>query len=234
MYNNAKITRRRLNGGRFRVMIDVLYEDEDVLAVNKPEGLVAVPERRRQEQSLIEALSTQRGEKLYIVHRIDRETSGVIVFARNAEAHRQLNRQFETRSVEKVYLALVQGVIADDRGEIDRPLRQFGSGRMGIDDHRGKASVTEFRVLERLPAFTLVDVRPRTGRRHQIRVHLYSIGHCVVGDPLYGEQAVQRSYPRLMLHARRLSLHLPSGKRLMIEAPIPESFSRVVQMARKE
>jgi tRNA pseudouridine32 synthase/23S rRNA pseudouridine746 synthase len=215
-------------------MIDVLYEDEDILAVNKPEGLVAVPERRRVEQSLIEMLSTQRAEKLYIVHRIDRETSGVIVFARNAEAHRQLNRQFETRSVEKVYLALVHGIIRDDQGEIDKPLRQFGSGRVGVDDQRGKASVTEFRVLDRLPAFTLLEVRPRTGRRHQIRVHLYSIGHSVVGDPLYGEQAVQRSYPRLMLHARRLSLHLPSGQRLTLEAPIPESFSRVVQTAHLE
>lgn len=215
-------------------MIDVLYEDEDILAVNKPEGLVAVPERRRVEQSLIEMLSTQRAEKLYIVHRIDRETSGVIVFARNAEAHRQLNRQFETRSVEKVYLALVHGIIRDDQGEIDKPLRQFGSGRVGVDDQRGKASVTEFRVLDRLPAFTLLEVRPRTGRRHQIRVHLYSIGHPVLGDPLYGDKAVQSSYPRLMLHARRLSLHLPSGQRLTLEAPIPESFSRVVQTAHLE
>lgn len=215
-------------------MIDVLYEDEDILAVNKPEGAVVVPERRRQEQSLFEMLSARRAQKLYIVHRIDRETSGVTVFARNAEAHRQLNRQFETRSVEKVYLALVHGAIADDRGEIDRPLRQYGSGRVGIDDQRGKASATEFRVLERLPVFTLVEVRPHTGRRHQIRVHLYSIGHSVVGDPLYGEQAVQRCYARLMLHARKLSLHLPSGKRLTIEAPVPESFSRVVQMARTQ
>jgi len=215
-------------------MIDVLYEDEDILAVNKPERLVAVPERRPLEQSLIEVLSAQRAEKLYIVHRIDRETSGVIVFARNAEAHRQLNRQFETRSVEKVYLALVHGVLCDDWGEIDKPLRQFGSGRVGIDDQRGKASVTEFHVLERLPVLTLVEVRPHTGRRHQIRVHLYSIGHSVVGDPLYGEQTVQHSYPRLMLHAHKLSLHLPSGKRLTIGAAIPESFSRVVQMARRE
>jgi tRNA pseudouridine32 synthase/23S rRNA pseudouridine746 synthase len=213
-------------------MIDVLYEDEDILAVNKPERMVAVPERRRLEQSLIEMLSAQRAERLYIVHRIDRETSGVIVFARNAEAHRQLNRQFETRSVEKVYLAMVHGIVNEDRGEIDKPLRQFGSGRVGIDDQRGKASVTEFCVLERLKAFTLLDVRPHTGRRHQIRVHLYSLGYPIVGDPLYGEQAVQRSYPRLMLHARRLSLHLPSGTRLTIEAPVPESFSRVVQTAR--
>jgi RluA family pseudouridine synthase len=215
-------------------MIDILYEDKDVLVVDKPEGLVAVPERRRLEPSLIEILSAQRAEKLYIVHRIDRETSGVIVIARNAEAHRQLNRQFETRSVEKMYLALVHGAISDDRGEIDKPLREFGSGRVAVDDQRGKASVTEFHVLERLEAFTLLDVRPHTGRRHQIRVHLYSIGHPVLGDPLYGDKAVQSSYPRLMLHARRLSLHLPSGQRLTLEAPVPESFTRVLQVARGE
>jgi len=97
-------------------MIDILYEDKDILAINKPEGLVAVPERRRLDQSLFEMLCAEQGERLYIVHRIDRETSGVIVFARNAEAHRQLNRQLETRSVEKVYLALVHGVISDARG----------------------------------------------------------------------------------------------------------------------
>ncbi|MBN1509704.1 MAG: RluA family pseudouridine synthase [Sedimentisphaerales bacterium] len=215
-------------------MLEVLYEDNDIVAVNKPEGLVAVPERRRQSPSLFERLCAERGERLYIVHRIDRETSGVVVFARNAEAHRRLNCQFETRSVEKVYLALVHGIIGDDRGEIDRPLRQFGSGRVGVDDQRGKSSVTELRVLERLKAFTLLDVRPHTGRRHQIRVHLYSIGHPVVGDPLYGEQIVQCSFPRLMLHAYELSLHLPSGKRLTVEAPVPESFSRIVQTARRQ
>ena len=212
-------------------MTDILYEDDDLVAVNKPEGLVAVPDRRRVESSLIEMLSAQRGEKLFIVHRIDRETSGVIVFARNAETHRQLNQQFETRSVEKMYLALVHGVIRDDRGEIDKPLRQFGSGRVAVDDQRGKASVTEFRVLERFEAFTLLDVRPHTGRRHQIRVHLYSIGHPIVGDPLYGDKNLQSSYPRLMLHAHRLSLHLPSGQRLTLEAPIPESFQEVLKTA---
>jgi RluA family pseudouridine synthase len=209
-------------------MIDVLYEDEDILAVNKPEGLVAVPERRRLDQSLLEMLCAERGEKPYIVHRIDRETSGVIVFARNAEAHRRLNRQFETRSVEKVYLALVHGIFSDDQGEIDKPLRQFGSGRVAFDAQCGKASVTEFRVLERMGAFTLVEVRPHTGRRHQIRVHFYSIGHPIVGDPLYGDKAIQSRYPRLMLHARRLTLDQPPGKRLTLEAAVPQSFQSVL------
>jgi tRNA pseudouridine32 synthase/23S rRNA pseudouridine746 synthase len=209
-------------------MVAILYEDDDLLAIDKPEGLVAVPDRRGRGDSLFETLCAERGEKLYIVHRIDRETSGVIVFARNVGTHRRLNRQFETRSVEKVYLALAYGDIGEDQGQIDKPLRQFGSGRIGVDDRHGKPSSTEFRVLQRLEGFTLVEARPRTGRRHQIRVHLYGIGHPIVGDPLYGDRGVQRFYPRLMLHARRLTLDYPPGRRLTLEAPIPESFDRVL------
>lgn len=214
-------------------MMDVLYEDDDIVAIDKPEGLAAVPQRRPDGQSLFERLSARRAERLYIVHRIDRETSGVIVFARNARTHRRLNEQFEKRIVSKTYLALVHGVIADDQGEIDRPLRQFGSGRVAVDPERGKLSTTEFRVLQRLGAFTLVEAYPQTGRRHQIRVHFYSIGHPLVGDPLYGDQAVQRGWPRLMLHARRLTLDHPPGGRLTIEAPVPSSFTRALQTADK-
>ncbi len=204
--------------------IPVLYEDEDILAVDKPEGLAAIPERYGQGGSLFELLCAERREKLYIVHRIDKETSGLILFARNPKAHRRLNRQFETRAVEKLYLALVQGVIAEDGGTIDRPLRQFGSGRVAVDPERGKSSTTEFRVLDRFRSHTLVEARPRTGRRHQIRVHLYHIGHPIAGDPLYGDQAARQGFSRLMLHAWRSSLILPSDRRLTLEAPIPLSF----------
>jgi RluA family pseudouridine synthase len=206
-------------------MIPVLFENEDVVIVDKPEGLASIPERKPQGESLVELLSAERGEKLYTVHRLDKETSGVIVFARNAEAHRWLNRQFERRLVEKTYLALVHGVVTEDAGTIDEPLRQFGSGRIGVDRERGKASVTAFAVLERYEAFTLVDARPRTGRRHQIRVHLYHLGHPVAGDPLYGDPAMQKEIPRLMLHARRIALALPSGTDLVVEAPVPQSFA---------
>lgn len=242
-------------------MTDILYEDDDIVAVDKPEGLAAIPERRPQGTSLFEMLCAERAERLYIVHRIDKETSGVIVFARNADAHRRLSRQFESRQVEKVYLALVYGVIAEDSGRIDKPLRQFGSGRIGVDPVRGKPSLTEFRVLQRLqparvarpswpcasspdqgrdalatpgevvspPAgFTLLEVRPHTGRRHQIRVHLYSLGHPIVGDPLYGDKAFQEPYSRLMLHAWKLAISLHSGAFLPLETPIPPSFEAVL------
>ena len=211
--------------------ISLLYEDDDILAVDKPEGLAAIPERHRGGRSLFELLCAERREKLYIVHRIDKETSGLIVLARNAEAHRRLNRLFETRAVDKTYLALVQGVITADSGTIDRPLRQFGSGRVAVDLERGKPSVTEFCVVDCFRSHTLVEARPRTGRRHQIRVHLYSLGHPIAGDPLYGDQATRQGFGRLMLHAWRLELPLLSGQSLTLEAPIPQSFQAGLRSA---
>lgn len=206
-------------------MISILFEDADVVAVDKPEGLAAIPERRPQGDSLLEALQAQREEKLFIVHRIDKDTSGVIVFARNAQTHRFLNQQFEARQVEKIYLALVHGVVVDDKGTVDQPLRQFGSGRVAVDAQRGKPSITDFCVLERFELHTRVEAHPRTGRRHQIRVHLYHLGHPIAGDPLYGDSAQRGDFPRLMLHARKIAFQLPSGADLTVEAPIPGSFT---------
>ena len=215
-------------------MISILFEDADIVAVDKPEALAAIPERRPQGDSLLERLQAQRDERLFIVHRIDKDTSGVILFARNAESHRFINRQFERREVNKTYLALVHGVVGEDAGTIDRPLRQFGSGRVAVDPQRGKPSVTDFRVVERFGSHTLIEAHPRTGRRHQIRVHLYHLGHPIVGDPLYGDQARQRDFPRLMLHAQRLTLQLPSGVDLTVAAPIPESFQALLEETTKE
>jgi tRNA pseudouridine32 synthase/23S rRNA pseudouridine746 synthase len=205
-------------------MVPVLYEDDNLIAVDKPEGLAAVPLRHPDGQSLLEVLAVERNEKLYIVHRIDRDTSGLILFARNEHAHRWLNRQFETRNVSKIYLAVVHGVIEEDAGSIDKPLRRFGSGRVAVNFERGKPSLTEFRVVGRSDAFTLVEASPHTGRQHQIRVHFYSIGHPVAGDPLYGDATLRASTARLMLHAWRLTLPLPDGRSLSLEAPVPESF----------
>jgi tRNA pseudouridine32 synthase/23S rRNA pseudouridine746 synthase len=208
-------------------MVSIVLENDNLIAVNKPEGMAAVPLRKPDGQSLFELLCAQRHEKLYVVHRIDRDTSGLIVLARNAQAHRWLNRQFETRSVEKTYLAVVHGSMEADQGSIDKPLRRFGSGRVGVDCERGKPSLTEFRVLARCPSFTLVQAQPRSGRQHQIRVHFYSIGHPVAGDPLYGDTNLQSGITRLMLHAWRLTLQTPDNLRHSLEAPVPESFKAV-------
>lgn len=207
----------------------LLLETADLLAVDKPEGVTSIPGRGADEVCLLTELSVRYPEKLYVVHRLDKDVSGVILFARHAEAHRHLNAQFSRRSVRKTYVALVHGVVADEHRVIDVPLRAFGSGRMGIDEQRGKPSTTTLHVTERLADATLVTLHPLTGRRHQLRVHAYGIGHPIVGDPRYGDPAVQQGYPRLMLHARSITVRLLSGDSLTVEAPVPASFQAVVE-----
>jgi tRNA pseudouridine32 synthase/23S rRNA pseudouridine746 synthase len=209
----------------------VLYEDADVLAVDKPEGIVSVSEAGK--GGLPELLKPVFPGKLFPVHRLDREVSGVILFAKNAAAHRHLNMEFDRRAVRKTYLALVHGLPARERGTIDSPIREFGSGRMGVDPERGKPSSTEFERVEKLEGTTLLKAFPATGRRHQIRVHLFSIGHPVVGDLRYGDRSVQGRFPRLMLHALAVEFRSPGGKDLRIEAPVPATFSSVLESARR-
>ncbi len=213
-------------------MIQILFENEDVLAVNKPEGLASVPEGTKGKECLLSLLASAFPGELYVVHRLDKEVSGVILFAKNAAAHRYLNDQFSNRDIRKTYVALTHGVIRETGGIINKPLRQFGSGRVGVDLQRGRSCITEFQVAERFGAYTLVKAYPCTGRRHQIRVHLYSIGHPIVGDLRYGDKKVQCMFPRLMLHAQRIAFPLPTGKKVTIEAPIPESFQTVIESVR--
>ncbi|MBE0712540.1 MAG: RluA family pseudouridine synthase [Candidatus Aminicenantes bacterium] len=212
-------------------MIGVLFENADYLAVDKPEGIVSIAEAGR--GGLPELLKDVFAGRLYPVHRLDREASGVIVYAKNADAHRQLNGQFDRREVRKTYLALVLGATGPASGLINAPIREFGSGRMGVDARRGKPSSTDWKVAERLDGATLVRVYPATGRRHQIRVHLYHIGHPILGDLKYGDPTIQGRYPRLMLHAVAIEFALPSGERVTVEAPIPPSFEAVLQSLRK-
>jgi tRNA pseudouridine32 synthase/23S rRNA pseudouridine746 synthase len=206
--------------------VPILFESDDFLAVDKPEGIVSISEARG--GGLPALLREACPGPLYPVHRLDKEASGVIVFARNRDAHRYLNGEFDRRAVRKTYLALVLGVMEANRGIVNKPIREFGSGRMGVDAKRGKPSSTEFRVFKRFKEQTLVRAFPLTGRRHQIRVHLYSLGHPIAGDRKYGDRAVQEEYPRLMLHALEIEFGLPSGERLKIEAPVPESFASVL------
>jgi RluA family pseudouridine synthase len=212
--------------------IRVLFENADYLAADKPEGVVSVVEAGK--GGLPELLKDAFPGKLYPVHRLDRGASGVIVYAKNADAHRHLNGQFDRRDVRKTYLALAVGTIKANHGQINAPLREFGSGRMGVDPKRGKPSSTEWKLVERLEGATLVRVHPATGRRHQIRVHLYHIGHPIAGDPKYGDREKQAAFPRLMLHATAIEFALPSGKRVTVEAPAPNSFEEVLTSLRKK
>lgn len=205
------------------VVIETVFEDEALLAVNKPEGISSIPERDLSVPSVRRVLEAERGAQLFVVHRLDKEVSGVLLFAKSASAHRELSLAFEHRRVEKLYLAVVHGTVRRDAFTIDAPLREYGSGRMGVDP-RGKPSLSHVRVLDRTTANTLVEVRPKTGRRHQIRAHLYSEGHPLVGDRRYGQHRGSDA-PRLLLHARRLdlpSLSFPAPS--SIAAPLPQSF----------
>ncbi len=208
--------------------IAVLWEDAHVLAVDKPAGVVSSP-RWVHDEGCLPALMQRRGyDRLFIVHRLDKAASGVMLYAKTKAAHAHLNRQFSEREVHKRYIAMVHGDVERSSGRIDRPIRQFGSGRMGVDDQRGAASLTVFQRLVHWEEYTLLHVAPHTGRRHQIRVHLYSIGHPVVGDLRYGERGLQSRYSRLMLHASAICFRTTSGELRRLEADLPEEFKSLV------
>lgn len=200
----------------------ILAQDTSLVAVHKPEGLPVIPGHQlRLEETLHGQLEHALGRKVWVVHRLDRDTSGVLLFALSAEAHRTLSLQFERQQVKKVYLAWVQGRMTSalrEEGLIDAPLREFGSGRVAVHPE-GKPSQTAFTVLRLEATRTLLELRPQSGRRHQLRAHLYSLGHPIEGDPLYGkERAAQRG--RLMLHALRIEFIHPGGGIRVIEDPV--------------
>ena len=173
-------------------------------------------------------------DPLWTVHRLDKLTSGVIVFARSAEAHRHLNTQFEQHQIHKLYRALVHGAPPWQQTTVDLPLRPNGDRRHRtvIDPQRGKPASTAVQVLQRFTAFTLLEAAPRTGRTHQIRAHLAALGHPIAADPLYGPKNPDPPAPmaRLALHARSLSLLHPLNEtQATFEAPYPQDFSQAIQ-----
>ncbi|KAF0124924.1 MAG: hypothetical protein FD189_2055 [Elusimicrobia bacterium] len=207
---------------------EILYLDDELIIACKPAGMLTIPARGPlgESRSLLELLREEHGD-VFTVHRLDREVSGAAVFARSRKAHAALCGQFERREVLKLYLAAAHGRMEDDEGEIDKPVQEYGSGRMGVG-FDGKPSVTCYKVIGRLKTATLLEVDLKTGRRHQIRVHFYYIGHPLVGDPLYGDKLLQEKYPRLMLHSWRLGLVSPSGKKISVEAEPSPDFTGVL------
>jgi 23S rRNA pseudouridine1911/1915/1917 synthase len=220
------------------IPIDVLYEDEDVIAVNKPAGMVVHAGAGATRGTLVNALlhhfgtlSTVGGNlRPGIVHRLDRGTSGAMIVARNDVAHRVLGEQFRSRAVKKTYIALLHGRLARDAGTIERPITRDPQRRTRMTARlaHGRAAQTDWRVLLRLGNFTLVEAQPRTGRTHQIRAHFVAIGHPLVGDTLYGAPRQVRAggaslkpLGRVFLHAARLSFaHPRTGASIEIRAPL--------------
>jgi tRNA pseudouridine32 synthase / 23S rRNA pseudouridine746 synthase len=222
-------TVRKVND-KSKTMLPIVYEDDDVVAIDKPAGIASIPERDLSKDTVVGLLEKQLKQKLFVVHRLDKEVSGCMLFAKNAETHKLLNEQFFSRNVHKTYIAIVHGKVLHDQGTIDKPVRQFGSGRMGVDESKGKKSVTEYTVVKRFGGHTLIEARPITGKRHQIRVHLYSIGHPVAGDMMYGDKAVQKKYPRLMLHSKSIQFTTTGGKAIVVESRETEAVFRGVNI----
>ena len=210
---------------------DVLYSDQNLLILNKESGISVIPGRGASGlHSLRWSAEKWIGRKLFVVHRIDHDTSGVVVFCRDAATHRLLSLQFQNREVIKWYYALVLGRMAGE-GIIDEPVFEFGSGRMGVDP-RGKPSQTVYKVEEALENATLLKLKPLTGRRHQIRVHLFSIGHPVMGDRLYGRQRPVGGVERLMLHAASITFSYPGERQFSINAPQDDLWNVIVERHR--
>ena len=203
--------------------VPLLYSDDTLLVVDKPAGLLAVPGRGCTRQDCAATRVQQQFTDALVVHRLDQATSGLLVFARGADAQRALSQAFAERRVAKRYTAVVVGLLADDCGRIDLPLRADWPNRprQQVDMQHGKPALTDWRVLERDPAAgtTRIELEPLTGRSHQLRVHLLAIGHPIVGDALY---APALAAPRLMLHACALSLpHPQDGRVLNFSSQVP-------------
>jgi 23S rRNA pseudouridine1911/1915/1917 synthase len=214
--------------------LEVLYEDADIIAINKPAGMVVHTGAGRHSGTLVNAvlhrfgkLSTVAGHlRPGIVHRLDRFTSGVILIARHDAAHRHLAQQFAARQVEKIYVALVHGRVKKDQGQITTPIARDPVARVRMTARlaHGRQAITSYQVLKRLEGFTFLEVKIGTGRTHQIRVHLASIGHPVVGDKLYGAPA--GALGRYFLHARQISFTSPGrGERITVQAPMPAQLA---------
>ncbi len=226
------------------IPLDIVYEDEDIAVVNKPQGMVVHPAPGHASGTLVggllSALNNLSGVggqmRPGIVHRLDKDTSGLLVVAKNDAAHAALSAQLADKSANRVYFAVVHGNIKEDAIDIDKPIGRSNSDRKKMAvDARGRRAVTHIRVLERFGEFTLVRAALETGRTHQIRVHLASISHPVAGDPVYGPKAVRLHKEGQLLHAGELSFIHPSTKeRVTFTAPLPEYFNGVLEKLRKE
>lgn len=225
------------------IPLDVLYEDDDVIVINKPQGMVVHPAAGNRAGTLVNALLAHcRGlsaiggkERPGIVHRLDKDTSGVLVVAKNDDAHVSLQKQIQAREARREYLAIVHGRVREERGRINAPI-----GRHPVDRKRmaviagGRPAVTDYEVLERFPGYTLVQAILQTGRTHQIRVHMAHLGHPVVGDPVYGARRSPWNLKGQCLHAQRLAFRHPrTGAWMSFTAPLPPDMEKVLADLRR-
>jgi len=221
-----------------RIPLDILFEDDDLIVINKPAGLIVHPGAGQREHTLVNALlshcTTLSGiggkERPGIVHRLDKETSGCLVVAKNDLAHRELSRQFADRTVEKIYLALVAGKLRKSAGVMEERIGRHPvhRQRMSVTTKRGRTAKTEYRVVRANEEASLIECRLHSGRTHQVRVHLHHLGHPVLGDKVYGARLV-KNFPRQMLHAWKLGFRHPqTGEWKQFQASVPDDFKEAV------
>ena len=232
---------------------EILIENDHFIVLNKPSGLLSIPDREGKEFSLKQMLQEKYGQ-IFTVHRLDRDTSGIIVFAKDEETHKYLSQAFEERTVEKYYLGIVNGVPPEKKMTIDEPIAENTTKRGQMLIHqRGKQSITDYEVLEEFGRFSLLRFRIHTGRTHQIRVHMQHVGHPIVVDPLYGDgspilfsslnnkynltKSQQEERPilgRLGLHAEKLLFKDAQGNSHTVEAPLNKDMRALLQQLRKK
>lgn len=225
--------------------LDIIYEDDDMLVINKEKGIVVHPGNGNPDGTLANAVMAKCkgslsgiGGKIRpgIVHRIDKDTSGLIIVAKNDTAHINLSKQIQDRKVKKTYIALVRGVIKENEATINMPIGRSSKDRKKMAVTKdGKEAITHFKVLKRYNGFTLLEVKIETGRTHQIRVHLSEIGYPIVGDEVYSNGKNPFGVKGQMLHAEKLELKHPrTGKDLTFEAPVPKYFANIINQLEKE
>lgn len=222
--------------------LDVVYEDQDIIVINKNADRVVHPAPGHHNDTIVNALlahvdnlSAINGVKRPgIVHRLDKDTSGLLIAAKNDKAHKKLAEQFKNRTVDKYYYALIEGNLAYKKGKIDAPIGRDPNNRkkMAVRKRRSKNAVSRFKIIEEFKAYTLVEVKIETGRTHQIRVHFSYLGHPVVGDKKYGSKNTLKA-KRQLLHARKLAVKHPStGEKIVFEAELKEDFKEILNKLR--
>ncbi len=238
---------------RNKQLIEIVFEDDDLLIVNKPPSFYSIPDRYNPNIPNLYTYLQQKYEEVYVVHRLDAETSGIICFAKNKEAHRKLSQDFEKRRVDKTYLAVIHGRLIQKEGTIDLKIKENPMRRGTMRANKsGKKAVTHYKIVEEFKNYSVVEVLLETGRMHQIRVHFQAIGHPLAVDEVYGDgdgfylSSVKKRYhidkfeeerpilKRLSLHAFRLTLNHPtSGEKVTFEAALPKDIAIMLKQLRK-
>ena len=233
--------------------IEIIYEDDAIVIVNKPPFVLTIPDRYAPEKFNVYHYLLRKYDEIYTVHRLDKETSGILCFAKTPEIHKALSIQFQERTLDKIYLTIIEGNMVVEEGIIDKPIAPSRARQdKMVVSAKGKPSVTEYKVVERFQNFTLMEANIKTGRTHQIRVHFDALGYPLMVDRVYGKREaffvseIKRKYnrpkngvenpliERTILHAYSLSLNHPvTGERVTFKAPLPKDFRAVVAQLRK-